>query len=47
MEKLAGAFVDAQDDVDRQRETLTARIEDRMRQAVQTEQLFSIQWRLL
>ena len=40
------ALFDAQDDIDRQRETLIAQIEERLQQAVQTEQLFSVQWRL-
>jgi adenine-specific DNA-methyltransferase len=40
------ALFDAQDDIDRQRETLIAQIEDRLQQAVRTEWLFSVRWRL-
>ena len=41
------ALFDAQDDVDRQREALIDQIEERLQQTVQTEQLFSVQWRLI
>ena len=46
MEKLAGALVDAQDDIDRRREQLIAEIEGKLKQGVTVEALFSIRWRL-
>lgn len=41
------SLFDAQDDVDRQREELIARIEGKMQQTTELAELFEIRWRLL
>lgn len=46
MEKLAGALVDTQDDIDHRREQLIAEIEGKLQQRVSQEGLFSIRWKL-
>lgn len=46
VEKLAGALVDAQDDIDRRREQLIAEIEGKLQQRVSQTPLFSIRWTL-
>ncbi len=44
IEKLAGALVDAQDDIDRQREQLIAEIGGKLHQKTVLQTLFSILW---
>lgn len=45
-EELSGAHVDAQDEVDRQRELRIGEIEGKLQQMISQEDLFTLRWRL-
>jgi adenine-specific DNA-methyltransferase len=45
-EKLAGTLVDAQDEIDRQRERLIAEIESKLQQRTSLTELFRVRWKL-
>ncbi len=46
VEKLTGALVDAQDEVDRHRDSLIASIEGKLAQRITSTVLFSVWWGL-
>ena len=46
LEKLAGALVDAQDEIDKKSEQLIGEIEGKMKQNVSMEPLFDIRWKV-
>lgn len=46
LEKLAGALVDAQDEIDKKREELISEIERKLKQKTAMKTLFSMRWQM-
>ena len=47
LQKLAASLFDAQDEVDKRKENLIEEIEARMKQKIETNELFAIKWKLI